>query len=517
MGHLRAAFCAALLFLPSLAQAQDITLRSPDGTVEITGNLLGYDGEFYRVDTPYGELTVDGTGVHCEGPACPSMMDYIADIHISGAPAMGDILMPALIESFALRNGYQLKRSPLSATKSLHELADGQSGKTIARFYIQLSTSDEGFADLLADEADIAMSLREINGAEARRGAEAGLGDMSRKNRSRVIALDAIVPIVAPENPVRSITPRNLAHVFAGKITNWADLGGPNAPISLHSPHQDLGTGQTVHDRLLAPAKTTLSQSATQYTHTNDLVAAVARDPFAIGLAVFSDMGNAQPLALTGSCGFSMQATRAAIKTEDYPLSAPMFLYLPERRLPKLARDFLRFSRSPSAQIVVQRSRFVDQAAQIIPINAQGDRLANAISIMGDDVRPTNLRNMIKALSGFSRLSTSFRFHEGSSTLDAQSRSNVHQLARAIETGRYDARELMFVGFSDGNGPASTNKTLSEKRAKAVRDAVIKAAETADLADLAISVAGFGETLPMACDSDQWGQRANRRVEVWVR
>ena len=69
MALFRVAICAALLLVTgTLAlRAQDVTLSSPDGTVEITGNILGFDGEYYRVDTKFGELTVDGSGVTCEG------------------------------------------------------------------------------------------------------------------------------------------------------------------------------------------------------------------------------------------------------------------------------------------------------------------------------------------------------------------------------------------------------------------------------------------------------------------
>ena len=68
MALFRVAICAALLLVTgTLAlRAQDVTLSSPDGTVEITGNILGFDGEYYRVDTKFGELTVDGSGVTCD-------------------------------------------------------------------------------------------------------------------------------------------------------------------------------------------------------------------------------------------------------------------------------------------------------------------------------------------------------------------------------------------------------------------------------------------------------------------
>ena len=109
------------------------------------------------------------------------------------------------------------------------------------------------------------------------------------------------------------------------------------------------------------------------------------------------------------------------------------------------------------------------------------------------------------------------RFEAGSSRLDAQSRANVRELAHALEQGAFDARRLVFVGFSDGDGPAVTNRNIARRRAKAVLQAVKSAAETADLSRVALEVQAFGEAMPMACDDSAWGRQANRRVEVWVR
>ena len=100
MASIRAAIFAALSFWGSVLLAQDVTLTSPDGQVELSGTLLGFDGEFYRIETVYGELTVDGSGVLCDGPACPNLQDFVAEISVSGSSTMGAVLMPALIEGF---------------------------------------------------------------------------------------------------------------------------------------------------------------------------------------------------------------------------------------------------------------------------------------------------------------------------------------------------------------------------------------------------------------------------------
>ncbi|QGY00096.1 cell envelope biogenesis protein OmpA [Roseovarius faecimaris] len=519
MTRLRAAVLAALLLFGMApgASAQDVTLTSRDGDVEISGNLLGFDGEFYRVDTIYGELTVDGSGVDCEGPGCPNLNNFVARITLAGEPAIGRVLMPGLLEAFAIKSGYSLERESRADADFSYRITDKSTGQLLGEFDFQLTNSDEGFADLLADEADIVMSLREVRPEEVKRARDAGLGNLLARGRSKVVALDALVPVVSPTNPVQDITAPQLADVLSGKITNWAVLGGPDAPIDVQMLSNVSGLGQAVADQVLRPASVAPAPSVTWHESDQSLLAAVMADPFAIAVTRQSDTGSTWPLALKGQCGFAMKAMRRAVKTEDYPLTMPLFLYMPARRFPKLVREFLTYLRDPSAQLVIRRAGFVDQTPEEIEINAQGDRFANAISRAGEEVSLGQLQAMVRALAPLKRLTTTFRFETGSTRLDAQSRSNVLQLARAMELGHYDARRLVFVGFSDGQGPAEGNLEIARKRAEAVRAAVTRAAETANLARISIETIAFGEAMPMACDTSEWGRRVNRRVEVWVR
>lgn len=517
MAWARVAIFAALFIWGTSAHAQDVTLTSPDGAVELSGTLLGFDGEFYRLETVYGELTVDGSGVLCDGPACPNLQNFVAEVNISGSATMGLVLMPALIEGFALRNDFTAERVATGDSTFVYILRNQSDGAPAARFYFRVSTTDEGFADLLVNEADLVMALREIRPDERLRARAAGLGDMTQVNRSRVLALDAMVPIVAPSNPVDRLSPQDLAEVFAGRITNWQDLGGANAEIVLHLPDASTGLGQSVEDHVMGPAGLAFAEGIIRHPRPDELVAAVLRDPFAFGIVSYSEVGSTRALTLTGPCGFSMSADRGTIKTEDYPLTAPMFLYMPARRLPKVARELLAFTRSPAAQIMIRRAGFVDQSPEEVSIDAQGYRFANAITSAGPEVSLEELQRMTRTLYGMERLTTSFRFEAGSVRLDAQSRSNVQQLAFAMEQGKYDARQVLLVGFSDGDGPADVNRTIALRRAEAVRRAIISAAETANFDRIQLDVDAFGEALPMACDDSAWGRQANRRVEVWVR
>lgn len=515
--------CAAVfvaLFLLSGAMpvsAQDVTLSSHDGNVEISGNLLGFDGEFYRVETIYGELTVDGSGVVCTGPGCPDLEAFVARVTFSGSPTIGRLLMPALLEAFAIREGYDIQIEPRDEAESVFVLVDSDADRVVGEFAVRLTNSDEGFADLFANVGDIAMSMREIRPEEVALARDAGLGDLTGRGRARVMALDALVPVVSPSNPVQSITLPDLSAVLSGKITNWANLGGPDAPIAVHLYDQRTGLGQVSEARLLRPVDASPADKVLRHPNGSALAAAVMADPFALGVTSQAEAGNTWPLDLSGSCGFALGATRRAVKTEDYPLTVPMFLYLPARRLPKLVRDFLSYLPDPSAQLVIRRAGFVDQMPEEIPINAQGDRFANAIARAGQDISLGDLKRMVEVLSPLKRLTTTFRFETGSARLDAQSRSNVQQLARALELGLYDARRIVFVGFSDGEGPAAANQRIAAQRADTVRKAVVAAAETANVTRLSVETEAFGEAMPMACDDTSWGRSINRRVEIWVR
>lgn len=516
-------FCAAAiaaLFMSAAAPeafAQDVTLMSRDGDVEISGNLLGFDGEFYRVDTVYGELTIDGSGVDCEGPGCPNLDSFVARVTFAGAPTIGRVLMPGLLEAFAIKSDYTIRRETVSDDLFTYLIMDQGDDRVIGEFTFRLTNADEGFADLLANEADIVMSLREVRRDEADRVHEAGLGNLTARGRSHVLALDALVPVVSPTNPMQAITATDLAQVLSGEISDWSVIDGPDAPIAVHLLDGGSGLGQATVDRLVRAAGNALVSGAIRHRTEADLLAAVESDPFALGVTSRSDTGNTWPLALKGECGFALSATRRAVKTEDYPLSAPLFLYTPAVRFPKLVREFLVYLRDPSAQLVIRRAGFVDQAPEQIPINEQGDRFANAILRAGDDVQIADLQAMVRTLSPLERLTTTFRFETGSIRLDAQSRANVLQLARLMELGQFDTRQLVFVGFSDGQGPAAKNLEIAQRRADAVRDAVMREAETANLSQIDIRSIAFGEAMPMACDDSDWGRQVNRRVEVWVR
>ena len=483
----RAAIFAALV-LGGPVLAQDVTLTSRDGSLALSGSLQGYDGEFYRIETSYGALTVDGQGVICDGPACPDLTAPRADIRLVGAADAGGALLPPLIAAFAKARGLVLE--PGAFTR----VTDPATGQILAEFSFVAMPPDAARAAARAGRAELIVAAA----------TEPDFG-------SRALAMDALIPIIARDNPLPRISTTDLARALSGEVTNWAQIGGPDMPLVLHALPRDSDLQQALSARLGRDIAAVVI-----HPDLATMAAAVMRDPFALAVTGHASAGQARILPLTDSCGFPLLPTALAVKAEDYPLALPIYLLTPRRRLPLVAREFLDFLASPQAEAAVASAGYIDRSVERQPMTADGLRLIHAIKGAGEETTLADLQRLAGVMDGADRVSLTFRFQDGSSQLDAHSRENLTDLARLLESGLFRDQALILAGFSDGSGAAATNLDLSATRALAVREALRTAAPGLTEAQLP-AVQAFGEALPMACDTTVPGRRLNRRVELWAK
>ena len=482
-----AAILAALLYCQGAA-AQDVTLTSRDGSLSLTGTLQGYDGEFFRIDTSYGPLTVDGQGVTCDGPGCPDLTAPKAVIRFVGAQDAGQSLLPALFAAFAEARGLTF--------------APGNPA------FIRDPVTEETLAELTFDPME-AVAAREaiLSGAAQMMVASVTEPDLG----AQAVALDALVPIMAPGNPTPRISTTDLARVLAGEVQNWNEVGGPDMPLVLHGLMPEADLQKALAARLGRDVTATVMHDSLA-----DLAGAVARDPWAVAVTERAILGGARLLPLTDSCGFPLLPTRLAVKAQDYPLTLPVFLLTPRYRLPLVAREFLEFLSSPQAQAAIARAGYIDRRAERQPMTADGLRLINAIKGAGSETTLDDLKRLVATMDGADRLSLTFRFEGGTTTLDAASQSSLTDLAQMLEAGLFKGQALTLAGFSDGSGAAGANLNLSGNRAEAVLAALQRLVPGMP-EDQLPQVQAFGEALPMACDETAAGRRLNRRVELWLK
>jgi OmpA-OmpF porin, OOP family len=103
------------------------------------------------------------------------------------------------------------------------------------------------------------------------------------------------------------------------------------------------------------------------------------------------------------------------------------------------------------------------------------------------------------------------RFESGRAVIDPDS---AGLLDRLIETAlRCPTANIEIAGHTDGDGEDAYNQALSEKRAQAVTDYLVKAGLPADR----FTATGYGSTQPIASNETDEGRAQNRRIEFVVR
>lgn len=105
----------------------------------------------------------------------------------------------------------------------------------------------------------------------------------------------------------------------------------------------------------------------------------------------------------------------------------------------------------------------------------------------------------------------SIRFESGRANIDPDSRG---LLDRLIETAmRCPTANIEIAGHTDSDGDSAANQALSEKRAQAVVDYMVKAGIPAER----LTAAGYGSSQPVAANDTDEGKAQNRRIEFVVR
>lgn len=491
----RAAIFAALLLVgaAAAARAEDVTLTSRDGSLSVAGTLQGYDGEFYRIDSAYGPLTIDASGVLCDGPACPDLTAPKSVVRIVGAADPGRLILPPLLAAYATAHGLVLGPAP-ATPGAPWVMTDPATGQTLAEISFQPLPPSQARAEMLAGRAELMFGAA----------TEPDFG-------SRAVGLDALIPIVAPDNPLPGISTPDLARALSGEVDNWSQVGGPDMPLVLHGLAEDSDLTAALAQRLGRKIAATVI-----HPDLASLAQAVADDPWALAITGRASAGAARVLPLSDSCGFPLLPDALAVKAEDYPLTLPVYLLTPRRRLPLAARELLDFLALPPAQAAIGAAGYVDRGLSRAPMTKDGLRLINAIQGAGADVTLDDLKALVGLMDGADRLSFTFRFEDGSAELDRHSRDNLADLARLLAAGAFRDQALILAGFSDGKGAAPANRDLSRDRALRVLAALKEAAP--DLPDAALPrIEAFGEAMPLACDETPAGRRLNRRVELWAR
>jgi phosphate transport system substrate-binding protein len=522
---------------PALETAPTITLTTNVGAIEIVGKLLEFTGTEYVVFTPTGEYRLQAATVTCSGEGCPGattvesvavaeaeqptepeLGDFTplsADLRIAGADAVGLGLLPSLWKGYADWRGVKHDLVQLSDTENVGRFVD-ESGQPALTHYAAATEPSAPFAALIDRSAEFSLAARPPTADEAAALLAAGAGDMNDPRNFSVIAVESIALIVHPDNPVSELSIEQIAGIYSGAISNWAEVGGPDAPISVLGRNDDSGT-RAIFDEVVLGATGVKQGAQVAYPEGGNagMLEAVLNAPIAIGYVAFDSTGEAKRLNLASACGITSMATPFSVKTEEYPLVRRHYLYSRTDGLTPEAREFFGYVQSDASQSAIAASDLVNFAIEVEPADVARSRgeAIEATQYRGAERRMA--RDMLEELRSWERLSATFRFDFGSSRLGTKELADIKRLVRYLDQ-QPEGIEVAIVGFADSLGDFDANQRLSLDRASLVA-AAIDAERGEGLQGVLVTTKAYGEIAPAACNTAEDGRRVNRRVEIWIR
>lgn len=243
----------------------------------------------------------------------------------------------ALAEPTQVAQGTQIKIDGSTSMVGINQALKNNFEQKFPGTSIQTDAkgTDKGILGILTGAIDVAAISRPLTAQEQAQGLAA-----------IPIAKDAIAIVVGQENPFRKgLTQEQIKDIFQGKITNWSQVGGKDAPIKVVNRPAISGTYQTFQALVLGgenfgntPNFTNLERDAT-----TPLLQALGKN--GIGYATYGQIINQQTVRAIAVEGLTPEAS-------NYPYVRTLY-YAYKNPLTPSVKDFLGYATSPTGQDAV--------------------------------------------------------------------------------------------------------------------------------------------------------------------
>jgi phosphate transport system substrate-binding protein len=154
--------------------------------------------------------------------------------------------------------------------------------------------------------------------------------------------------LVNAANPVSNLTSNQVQSLFTGKIQNWKEVGGPDAPV--HLLIRDPVSGTYIGFKELAMDFQDYGEHVQLFTNYLGIADAVAKDPDAIGYAGLDLAQHAGTKAVSVD---GVAPTAATVNGKKYPYARPLRFYTDAAKESAKTKDFVDFVLAPGGQQVL--------------------------------------------------------------------------------------------------------------------------------------------------------------------
>ena len=207
-----------------------------------------------------------------------------------------------------------------------------------------------GITAIAEGRSSIAMASREVTKDEISK-----YGDNFRQF---AVGYDGVVIAVSKsiyDAGVKQLTSDQVKKIYAGEITNWKEVGGPDEPILAIAREQGSGTMDTFNEDIMGDKSAETPGVNTVAAGNAEVKTAIIGSDKAIGYLGFDYIqgGNIRGLTLDG-----VAPSVQTIKDGTYKLHRQLFLYTFGEPTP-CAQKYIDFVTGPEGQKVAEENGFI--------------------------------------------------------------------------------------------------------------------------------------------------------------
>ncbi|UGQ17021.1 substrate-binding domain-containing protein [Borrelia sp. RT1S] len=213
--------------------------------------------------------------------------------------------------------------------------------------------SSVGIKGLFDGIYKMAVSSRDATEEEVARGAKV-----------TVIAYDALIFITSPDVKITNIAESDLARILNGSITNWKQIGGPDARINFINRDSSSGSYSSVKKLVLEkifknPEEAQFRQDGIVVKSNGEVIEKASLTPHSIGYISFGYARNSMEKGLSALSINTVYPTKETIIQNKYNIKRSLVAITTDVSENENMLDFIEFILGPGGQDIIEEQGFI--------------------------------------------------------------------------------------------------------------------------------------------------------------
>ena len=183
------------------------------------------------------------------------------------------------------------------------------------------------YMNLIEGKSDVIIASRDIS-----RNEKASAEELGVELETAPLAIDALVFIVNPKNPVKNLTADQVRKIYTGEITNWKEVGGVDHTITPYIRNADSGSQEKMETlvmdglRMIDGTEETYmyeiigSQMASPYLQLEVDEYGIGYTPFFYCTAMVRDLMKVDMLSIDG-----VMPSKETLRNNKYPFVSSIY------------------------------------------------------------------------------------------------------------------------------------------------------------------------------------------------